>query len=273
MRPSRVLAKLRQGAVASCTKMNTSDTRVVEIAAMSGVDCIWTCQEHCGNTINDVENQIRAAKMHDVDTVVRVKRGSYSDLIRPLEIDATGIMVPHVMSAEDARSVVRWTRFHPVGRRPVDGGNADGAYCQIPGPQYMEEANRERFVIVQIEDPEPMDELEEIAAVEGIDMLFFGPGDYSHGLGIPFQFDHPAIADARRRIVDAALRHGKFAGTVASPENLVELAEMGYRFLNVGADVLILTAGFAEVAKAFEQVTGGDCPAKCRRQYEGDGAK
>ncbi len=68
----------------------------------------------------------RAAKVFDVDAIVRVPRGSYSDMIRPLELDAAGIMVPHVMSAEDARQVVRWTRFAPVGLRPLDGGNADG---------------------------------------------------------------------------------------------------------------------------------------------------
>jgi len=263
MRPSRVLAKLRRGEVATCTKMNTSDPRVVEIAAMSGIDSVWLCQEHVGNTINDVENGIRAAKVFDVDTMVRVPRGSYSDLVRPLEVDAAGIIVPHVMSADDARQIAHWTRFAPLGRRPLDGGNADGAYCQIPGEQYLREANRERFVIIQIEDPEPMDELEEIAAVEGIDMLFFGPADYSHSLGIPFQFDHPAVVDARRQIAAAAARHGKYAATPASPDNLEELVDMGYRFLCMGADVLILTEGFRAVAEAFRKVATVETHGPC----------
>jgi len=272
MRPSRVLARLRQGEVASCTKMNTSDPRVVDIAAMSGVDSVWLCQEHCGNTLNDIEHQIRAAKIHDVDTIVRVKRGSYSNMIRPLEVDAAGIIVPHVMSADDAREIVRWTRFHPLGRRPLDGGNTDAAYCQIPGLQYLREANRERLIIIQIEDPEPMEELDEIAAVEGIDMLFFGPADYCQALGIPFQFDHPAVTDARRRIAETAIRHGKFAGTTASPESLVELADLGYRFLCIGADVLILTEGFADVARSFQQVASVKTPRKCCEACEGDGS-
>ncbi|MBN1589951.1 MAG: aldolase [Pirellulales bacterium] len=254
MRPSRVLAKLRYGEVASCTKLNTADPRIAEIAAMSGVDCVWTCEEHVGNTLQDIENQIRAAKIYDVDTLVRVPRGSYSDLIRPLELDATGIMVPHLMSAEEARQIVYWTRFGPVGRRPLDGGNADGAYCQIPGEDYLRQANRERFVIVQIEDPEPLAELDEIASIEGIDMLFFGPGDFSHAIGVPCQFDHPEVNEAREKVVETALKHGKFAGTVASHADLQDLVDMGYRFLNVGADVLILTAGFAQVAEAFAQL-------------------
>lgn len=251
MRRSRVAAVLRDGGVACCTKLNTCDPRVVEIAAMSGVDCVWICNEHVPNTLHDLENQIRAAKMFDVDTIVRVARGGYSELIRPLEMDATGIMVPHVMSAADARAVVHMTRFHPVGRRPLDGGNADGAYCGIATLDYMQQANAERLVIVQIEDPEPLDELEEIGAIEGIDILFFGPADFSQGIGAPCDFSHPKLVETLRRIPKVAERYGKVAGTVAGLGNRQERIDMGYRFLSIGADVLMLSQGFAEVAAAF----------------------
>jgi 4-hydroxy-2-oxoheptanedioate aldolase len=254
MRPSRVLKKMRAGKVASCVKLNLADPRAAEIAALCGVDCIWLDLEHIGTDFRDLENQIRAAKVHDVDSLVRVSRGSYSDLLRPLELDAAGIMVPHLMSLEDARKVVWQTRFHPVGRRPVDGGNADGAYCMIPARDYFEQANRERFVIVQIEDPEPLPDLEQIAQVEGIDMLFFGPADFTQGIGDPNNFANPRVADTRRAIVEACRRHGKFAGTVASFESLPEIAAMGYQFINVGADVIALGDLFGRVAKAFAEI-------------------
>jgi 4-hydroxy-2-oxoheptanedioate aldolase len=251
MRPSRVLRKLRAGQVAGCTKLNLCDPRVADIAAACGVDCLWVDLEHVANDLSNLENQIRAAKVHDADTVVRVPRGSYSDLVHPLEMDATGIMIPHLMSAEEARQIVWQTRFHPVGRRPLDGGNADGLYCMIPTAEYVAQANRERFVIVQIEDPEPMSELDAIASVEGIDMLFFGPGDFSQGIGRPGELGAPEVLDARRRVAEAALRHGKFAGTVAGFGNVDELLALGYRFLNIGADVLALTDLFGRVAQAF----------------------
>jgi len=251
MRRSRVLAKLRAGKLAGCVKLNLGDPRVAEIAAASGVDCIWIDLEHVGNDLREVENQIRAAKVFDVDTVVRVPRGSYSDLVRPLEMDATGIMVPHVMSARDARQVVWQTRFHPVGRRPLDGGNADGAYCTIPPDEYTRQANRERFLIVQIEDPEPMAELDEIARVEGIDVILFGPGDFSHGIGCVGRLDDPRVVEAERRIAETALRHGKFAGAVAGLDTLPAKLALGYRFINVGADVLALTDYFGRIAQAF----------------------
>jgi len=253
MRPSRVLAKLRAGAVASCFKFNLADARAVEIAAMAGFDCLWLDREHVPNDLSVIEKGIWAAKAHDADVLVRVSRGSYSDYIRPLEMDAAGIMVPHVMSLADAQSVVRMTRFHPLGRRPVDGGNADGAYCNVDFIDYLKQANEQRFVVVQIEDPEPLAELDAIAALPGIDMLFFGPGDFSHGIGAPGQWDHPQLLEARRRVAGAALAHGKFAGTVASPANLDELIGLGYRFLSIGADVVGLShyceAIMAEFAK------------------------
>jgi len=186
--------------------------------------------------------------------MVRVQRGSYSDLIRPLEMDAAGIMVPHLMGLDDARRVVWQTRFHPVGRRPVDGGNADGAYTMVSPQDYFRDANRERFVIVQIEDPEPLPDLEQIAQVDGIDMLFFGPADFSQGIGDPNNFDNPRIAETRRLIAETARRHGKFAGTVASVDSLPATIAQGYQFVNVGADVIALGELFRRVAKAFADV-------------------
>ena len=82
------------------------------------------------------------------------------------------------MSLEDAKKIVYYTKFHPVGRRPLDGGYADGGYCMIPAEEYIKQANHERFVIVQIEDPEPLGELEEIVSLDGIDMLFFWGGGF-----------------------------------------------------------------------------------------------
>lgn len=200
-----------------------------------------------------MEKQIWAAKTQDADVMVRVGRGSYSDYVRPLELDAAGIMVPHVMVPADAREVVRVTRFHPIGRRPLDGGNADGLYCNIGIDDYLRQGNEQRFVAVQIEDPEPLDKLDDIARLEGIDILFFGPVDLSHAIGAPGQFDHPRVVEARRRVADACRANGKFAGTLGSPETLDELIEMGYRFINLGADVLGLNSYCKQLVGEFRK--------------------
>lgn len=240
MRRSRVLEILRLGGVANCFKANLTDPKVAELASMCGFDCIWLDQEHIGLDWSLMASGIWAAKTHDSDVMVRVARGSYSDYIRPLEMDATGILVPHVMNLEDAKRVVQMTRFHPVGRRPVDGGNADGGYTAMDFNEYLKQANEQRFVILQIEDPEPLDELEAIAELEGYDMLFFGPGDFSHGIGAPGQWDHPLLTETRKRVAEVANKYGKYAATVGSPENYKELVDMGYKFINLGSDVVSL---------------------------------
>ncbi len=237
MRPSRVLKKLRAGEVVSCFNVHF-DAQVSEIASMAGFDCVWIDNEHMGRDYSEIQAHIWAAKSHDMDVMVRVPRGSYSDYIKPLELDATGIMVPHIMNIEDARKVVQMTRFHPIGRRPLDGGNADGGYTSIDYADYLPQANKERFVIVQIEDPEPLEDLDAIAALDGIDMLFFGPADFSQGIGAPGEWDHPKLIETRKRVAQVATRHGKFAGIPGSVDNIDELVEMGYRFIAIGADVV-----------------------------------
>ena len=255
MKPSKVLEKLRAGKTASCVKLNIGDSRTVEIAAMCGFDCVWSDLEHTPNSIAVLERQILAAKVHGADIVARVRRGSYSDIIYPLELDATGIMVPHIMSYEDAKNVARIARFHPLGRRPLDGGNADGAFGMIDTADYMRQANERRFVIIQIEDPEPLAELDAICALPGIDVIFFGPGDFSQGIGAPGDMEHPELLRARELVARTAAKHGKYAGTVGSLEDMQELHDMGYRFLSIGADVLGLSAYFSGIASAFQTLS------------------
>ena len=254
MRESRVLRKLRAGEVATSIKLNMGDPRVVEMAAMCGFDCIWLDLEHVPNDMVGIENMIRAAKIYDADVLTRVSKGCYSDFIRPLEADSAGIMIPHVMSLDEAKQIVYFTKFHPVGRRPIDGGNADGKFCIVDAADYIREANEQRFVVIQIEDPEPLAELEEICALPGIDMIFFGPADFSQGIGSPTA-PHPEIDRVRRLVAATARKHGKFAGTVGGPANFDELVSMGYTFISTGADVVALTNYFQDMAR---KVSGRD---------------
>ncbi|CAL1520739.1 aldolase/citrate lyase family protein [Chitinophaga sp. MM2321] len=253
MRKSRVLRQLRAGKTTSCFKINLSDARVSEVAAISGFDCIWIDQEHIGQDWSIVAANIWATKAHNTDIMVRVSRGGYSDYIKPLELDATGIMVPHIMGLEDARKVIQMTRFHPIGRRPIDGGNTDGAYTSLDFNDYLKQANEERFIVLQIEDVEPLDELEAIAALEGFDMLFFGPGDFSQSIGAPGDWQNPKIIETRKRVAEVANKHGKFAGTVGSTDNLDELTAMGYHFVSIGADVVGLKNYCAGIVHAFNK--------------------
>ncbi len=253
MRESRVLRKLRNGEIVSCMLVHLNPN-ATDIAAMAGFDCIWIDNEHRGQDWGPLQAHVWAAKCHDVDVMIRVPRGNYSDYIKPLELDAAGIMVPHVMSVEDAKQIVKMTRFHPIGRRPIDGGNADGKYSQMDLNEYAKQANKQRFVVLQIEDPEPLDELEKIAVLDGIDMLFFGPADFSHGIGVLGEWEHPKIMEARKRIAEIAVKYNKFAGTTTKLENIEEMIQMGYKFFAIGADVVGLGNYCNELVKGFGEI-------------------
>ncbi|WP_432799541.1 HpcH/HpaI aldolase family protein [Poriferisphaera sp. WC338] len=255
-RPSRVLTKLRSGRVAISVKLNLADQRAALIASQSGYDCLWLDHEHVPNSIQQTESMIHAGLIYDVDSLVRVRKGCYSDFILPLEMGAAGIMIPHVMSVDEAKEIVYQTRFHPIGRRAWDGGNADGGFCEIAAKDYMRQSNENRFVILQIEDPEVMPDIEKIAALDGVDMLLFGPGDYSQAIGEPGNTNHPEVVEARERVVSVCEQYHKFAGTVGTLENLPGLLEMGYQFVNVGADVVALTAYFKQITQTIASDLG-----------------
>lgn len=246
MRESKILRTIKNGDVAVSAKVNFCDIRGVELAAMCGFDAVWIDLEHVPNDFHDVESAVLAAKAYDCDIITRVSKGCYSDYIRPLEADSTAIMIPHLMSYKEAKEIVYYTKFHPVGRRPLDGGNADGKYCLVDTPEYMKTANEQRITIVQIEDPEPLDELEEICSLPGIDMIFFGPADFSQGIGTPCDFSNPKIAETRKRVAECARRHGKLAGTTGSPETYEAYKAMGYNLINLTSDVILLGPGYTD---------------------------
>ena len=253
IRKSKVLQKIRNNETVFSMKLNLRDPAAAEIAAMSGFDCIWLDNEHVPNDLLALENMIRAAKIYDCDVMTRISRGGYSDLIRPLEADSTGVMIPHIMSLDDARKAVYYTKFHPIGRRPLDGGNADGKYGLVDGADYIKEANNERFTAIQIEDPEPMKVLEEICALSGIDMIFFGPADFSQGMGIPCEMSDERVISARKKVAKTARKYGKMAGTVGGVGNFEALIEEGFNFINLGADVIALCKYFGDIMTVLKK--------------------
>ncbi|HEY6166795.1 MAG TPA: aldolase/citrate lyase family protein [Verrucomicrobiae bacterium] len=253
VRPSRLLEKIRAGQIPVTLKMNLADARVVELAGLSGADAVWLCNEHVPNDWLNVENMIRAARVHDMDCIVRVAKGSYSDYIKPFEAGATGIMVPHVTTADEARRIVEMTRFQPQGRRPIDGGNIDGKFCLISTADYVVQCNAEQFLILQIESPEALANVEQIAAVPGFNGLLFGAGDFSHLIGKAGQVNSPETTAARKRVAAVARANGKFAMTPGLIAPWEEQAAEGYNVFNLGADVIGLGDYFrtkvAEFAK------------------------
>lgn len=252
LRPSRIKRLLREGKFPATIKFNLTDPRVTELAGVCGFDAVWLCNEHVPTDWTTLEHTIRAARLYDMDSLVRVAKGGYSDYIRPLEAGATGIIVPHVESAEEAARIVSWTRFHPLGKRALDGGCTDGLYCAVPQDEYLENSNTEKLVILQIESPEGLAEVEKIAKVPGFDGFLFGPGDFSHRIGKAGQLTAPEVTAARQRVAKAARSNGKFAMTSGLFVPFEEFVAEGVNVFNLGSDVGALQGFFRDRLKLMQ---------------------
>ena len=253
IRESTILKKLRAGEVVNCVTVNTCSPRLVQMAGMIGFDCVWLDLEHSANDWTQVEYSILAAKAHGMDSFVRTPRGGYNNYIKPLELDATGIMVPHVMDADDARGIIRTTRFPPIGRRPIDSGNADGAFAMMNMKQYIENSNNNKFVIFQIEDYEAMDHLDEICSMEGVDIIFFGMNDFANSLGKAGEWFDPEVTKAKELVAKTARKYGKAASTTCPVDGMKDIIDMGFNFLGIACDIVSISEHWTATLDRFHE--------------------
>lgn len=252
MRTSRVKAKLRKNEPVLMTALHVLDPQIYEMVSLLGFDGIWLDMEHHPTSVETAADLVRAARVGAADVMIRPAKGEFMRLGRMLEIGAQGIMYPRCSSAAEARDVVKWSKFAPLGQRGFDGGNPDMPYCSMTLPEYTRQANDETFVVIQLEDQSAVDQAAEIAGVPGVDVLFFGPSDYTILSGIPGEFDHPLVQQAMQTIAAAAQKAGKRWGMPSwSVEMTQKLMGMGARFLAHGCDLVMVKAGMEETQRKF----------------------
>jgi 4-hydroxy-2-oxoheptanedioate aldolase len=252
MRSSQIRAKLSRNEPALITTLHFCDAALFEMASLMGFDGLWIDMEHHAHAMADVQNLMRAARVGRSDIVVRPAKGEFMRLGRMLEAGAQGIIYPRCDNGDEAAELVKWAKFPPLGKRGCDGGNADNPYCFTPTERYIRHANEQTFLVAQIEDPEALEHVDEIAAVEGIDVLFLGPGDFSALGGFPGQIDHPRIVDASRRMAEAARQHGKHWGRpVNSAAEAQRWIDEGARFFNCSSDLLLVKQGLQQIQRSF----------------------
>lgn len=248
MRPSRIKTKLRRGEPVLVTTLHLTDASIYELTSLMGFDGIWMDMEHHSYSLETATELMRAARVGASDILARPAKGEFMRMQRMLEAGAHGIIYPRCDDAKEAAEVVSWAKFAPAGRRGCDGANPDMPYLTMPIGEYVVEANRQTFVIIQIETPEALEQAVEIAAVEGVDILMLGPGDFSILSGIPGQMGHERILDAKRKVAAAAREAGKEWGCpVGSVEDGRKLMEMGARVLFYGADIVTLKRGLERI--------------------------
>jgi len=250
MRASRIKTKLQRGEPVLITTLHLIDPSVYELTSLMGFDGIWMDLEHHTYSLQTAAELMRAARVGVTDIVARPAKGEFMRMQRMLEAGAHGIIYPRCDDAAEAAEVVGWAKFAPAGRRGCDGANPDMPYLTMPVDEYVAEANRQTFVIIQIESPEALEQVDEIAAVDGVDVLMLGPGDFSILSGIPGQFGDQRVKEAKQKIAEAARRAGKHWGCPAGTiEQTQELMEMGARVMFYQADILMIKAGLEQVQR------------------------
>lgn len=235
-----------------CVALALTDPTIAELASLLGFDCLWIDLEHSSRSLESVSHLMRGARVGCADVIARPAKGELMRMSRMLEAGAHGIMYPRCEHEDEAAEVVRYCKFAPQGARGMDGGGPDMPYCSMSLPDYIAEANRENFLFVQIEDPRSLERVEKIAAIEGVDGIFFGPGDFSVLAGVPGQMEHPKIVAAQERIAAATKSAGKRWGMPGlSLEHVAQIRSMDASFIAWGTDIVILKEGFEAIQKQF----------------------
>ena len=252
MRKSVVRAKLAANQPVLATCLHLTDPSLHELVGLMGFDALWLDMEHHGYSVEKATELMRATRVGHVDSMTRPAKGEFMRMGRMLEAGAQGILYPRCSGPEEARELVRWSKFAPLGERGFDGGNPDMPYCTMDMAEYIKFANDNTWIVAQIEDPAALEQAEAIAAVPGIDILFLGPGDFSVLSGIPGQFGHPKIQAAIEKIAKAATNQGKHWGMpVGTTDRAKELMALGAKFLAHGADIIHVKLALEKIQKDF----------------------
>lgn len=213
----------------------------IEVVAATGLDFLCIDAEHSQIGRELIENLIRAADVHRVPAMVRVPGHSPESIAGVLDAGATGVLVPRVSTTAHARAAVSATRYPPVGERGVGPGRAAGYGYRIP--DYLKSANESLVLAIQIETAEGLANVEEIVAVEGVDVIFIGPGDLSVSIDALGPDGAAKLEAAILKITDAARKAGKTVGIFRpSPDDIEKWSQAGISFYLLASDTMFLGA-------------------------------
>jgi 2-keto-3-deoxy-L-rhamnonate aldolase RhmA len=253
-------ARLAAGEIVLGSFANLGSPLAVEAMCLGGLDWVLVDLEHGGGSESDLIGQLHAAAATGAHALVRVEGAERARAGRALDSGAEGVMFPRIDSVEQASAAIALLRYPPEGERGVATYNRAAGFGMRPGA--IDEA-RDRIVgVVQIESPEAVEASDEIAALDGVDVLFIGPGDLSHAMGIRGRLDEPAFRAAVERVIAAAEAAGRAAGIlVPGPEQVAAAVRDGFRFIGVGSDSAALARAGATIAAARPVATGAGGPA------------
>lgn len=228
----------------------------VAMLAQAGHDFLWWDMEHNYYDWDTLLNLVQLTHLYGMTPLVRVTDLTYGNVARALDTGAQGVVIPRVDNAEQAGAAVSYAKYPPRGRRGA-GGMARNFYVPKSPLQSVEEGNAESMVILQIEHPNTIGELDAICSVDGVDVICVGPQDLSVNMGIHGQFDHPDFREAIGAINRICAKHGKPVGMVSRDAASFKIwGELGCRFIVCNSDLSLILQQATRDRKTLEEVLG-----------------
>ena len=257
IRENHAKRMLKDNQLVLCMGVNQLRTpNIAMIAAACGFDAVYIDLEHNPTSLETAAGVCVAALGMGITPIARVTSHDPHDATRILDCGAQGVMVPHIQNAKEARDIVQACLYAPKGHRSAFGSGPQLGYAAIPQAEVCKIINEETVLMAMIETPEAVENAEEIAAVEGIDVLHIGASDLSTEMGIPGQYSSERMRAAFEKVAGAAHRHGKQMGVGGVRQDFEFqswLIKLGMRYLTGGSDIAyILSAGRADVKQLRE---------------------
>jgi len=231
----------------------TRNPSIASIAKASGLDFIMLDMEHGSYSLETVEDIAKVARLCGLGIFARVPSLDRAYVSRVMDAGVEAVMVPMVSSAKEARKLVGWARYEPIGNRGLssNGGLTDYQGMGMDAPSFMAKQNKKTLTIAQIETKEAIECIDEIAAIEGLDVLLIGPNDLSISLGLPGKVFDPKVQDAIRKVADSAERHGKIF-SIHGGDDLLALWKDRMQMVMTSLDINVLSQGFSALAKKYK---------------------
>lgn len=254
MRTNKLKQKIQEGQVSIGTFVfEFPTTGIGRIAASAGAEFTVFDMEHTGWSVETIRMLVATTRCTEMIPLVRIPATEYHFVARVLDAGAMGIMVPMVETSEQAESIVHMAKYPPLGGRGAAFGVAHDDYTGGDIVEKIGSANTESLLIAQIETRLGVENVDAIAAVEGIDVLWIGHFDLTSSLGIPGQFEHQDFKDALSMVLDACGRHNKVPGFMAgSVQEGIGLLDQGFRMLAYGGDLWLYQAALQDGIRSLE---------------------
>lgn len=238
-------ADLHAGKPKIGTFVKLANPTVIEALGLAGLDFAVIDTEHAPCDQMLLLELVRAADSVSLPAIVRVPDASEPQILKALDIGASGVQIPGLSTLEAAQEAVSYTKYAPQGQRGLSFAQRSASYGNCDKKAYMEASNAGLINVVHIENKEMAAQAEALCKMDAIDVLFIGPMDISQSLGHPGEPTHPDVAKVVDEVIQICLANGKPYGIfVGTPQAVQKYVDRGAAYIALASDIAFLTAGY-----------------------------